>query len=81
MSWEDAEFAKIAINMFLASQVDTTNRLAAAAAKVSADWGKIAVVLAHDQRIGPHAYLTPGRWQDSLHLLRDAVTLEEICTR
>ena len=75
MSWESAEFAKIAINIFLAAQVDTTNRLAAAAKKVGASWQDIAGVLMLDKRIGKYAYLAPGRWQDSLHLLRDAVTL------
>lgn len=78
MSWEDAEFSKIAINMFLAAQVDTTNRLAAAAEKSGAKWANVAKVLAHDKRIGPHAYLKPGRWQDSTHLLRDHVTLEAL---
>jgi len=78
MSWEDAEFSKIAINMFLASQVDTTNMLSEAAAKVGANWGNVATALMYDKRIGPKAYLTPGRWQDSLHLLRDHVTLEAI---
>lgn len=79
VSYEEAEFSKIAINMFLAAQVDTTNKLAAAADKVGARWEPIARVLATDKRIGPHAYLTPGRWQDSSHLLRDYYTLEEIC--
>lgn len=78
MSWEDAEFAKIAINMMLAAQVDATNMLAEAAAKVNADWEKIREVLQNDKRIGKYAYLTPGRWQDSLHLLRDYRTLEAI---
>jgi len=78
MSWEDAEFSKIAINMFLASQVDTTNMLSEAAAKVGANWENVATALKYDKRIGPKAYLTPGRWQDSLHLLRDHVTLEAI---
>ncbi len=78
MGWEDAEFAKIAINMFLASQVDTTNMLSEAAAKVGANWVNVATALKYDKRIGPEAYLTPGRWQDSLHLLRDHVTLEAI---
>lgn len=78
MSLEEAEFSKIAINTFLASQVDTTNRLAEAAKKVGADWSVIANVLKHDKRIGPHAYLEPGRWQGSPHLLRDAVTLESL---
>lgn len=81
MYWEDAEFAKIAINMTLAAQVDNTNRLAKAAAKAGANWGHVMNALASDKRIGPHSYLTPGRWQDSTHLYRDFVTLERILAR
>ena len=80
MSWEDAEFSKIAVNMMLAAQVDYTNRLSAAAAKVGADWNQVKRALHADSRIGHDAYLTPGRWQDSRHLLRDHVTLEAIST-
>lgn len=78
VTYEEAELAKIAINTYLASQVDTTNRLAKAAQKVGADWHKIAVAIRFDKRIGQYAYLKPGRWQDSKHLLRDAVTLEAL---
>lgn len=78
MSWEEAEFAKIAINNMLIAQVDETNRLAAAAEKVGARWKTIAEVLRHDARIGPHAYLEPGNWEASRHLKRDFVTLCEI---
>lgn len=78
MTWEEAEFAKVAINCTLAAQVENTNRLSAAAARVGAKWETVAEVLRHDSRIGPKAYLTPGRWQDSRHLVRDAVTLTEI---
>ena len=81
MTFEEAEFAKIAINMFLAAQVNTTNTLCEAALKVGARWQKIAAVLKLDRRIGPHAYLEPGRWQDSTHLLRDHYTLEAILAR
>ena len=81
MTFEEAEFAKIAINMFLAAQVNTTNTLSTAAAIVGARWQKIAAVLKLDRRIGPHAYLEPGRWQDSKHLLRDHYTLEAILAR
>lgn len=77
-SYETAEFSKIAINMTLASQVENTNRLKAAGDKVNAFWPQIAAILGYDKRIGRHSYLTPGRWQDSKHLLRDAVTLKEI---
>jgi UDPglucose 6-dehydrogenase len=81
MTYEDAEFAKIAINMMLAAQVEATNRLAAAARKADASWLHVAKVLKLDKRIGPHAYLEPGRWQDSRHLLRDHVTLEALLAR
>ena len=78
VSWEEAEFSKIAVNMTLAAQVDNTNRLAVASATIGADWQRIATILAHDKRIGPYSYLEPGRWQDSPHLLRDAVSLAAI---
>ena len=74
--WEEAEFSKIAVNMTLASQVDNTNRLSQAAAKCGANWENVARILRHDKRISPESYLTPGRWQDSKHLLRDYVTLQ-----
>ena len=81
MTWEEAEFSKIAVNMMLAAQVDATNRLAAAASKVGAKWEAVAEALRSDSRIGERAYLTPGLWQDSRHLMRDAVTLQGLeCT-
>lgn len=78
VSYESAEFSKIAVNMMLAAQVDMTTRLAKAAEKCGASWADVSKILKLDKRIGPEAYLTPGRWQDSIHLLRDSVTLEEI---
>ena len=78
MSWESAEFSKIAVNMFLAAQVERTNLLSAAAQEMGADWGDVAKALANDKRIGHEAYLTPGCWQDSKHLMRDFVTLNSL---
>lgn len=78
MSWEEAEFSKIAVNMMLAAQVDYTNRLSKIAESAGADWANVAKALHLDSRIGPNAYLVPGRWQDSKHLLRDHVTLLEL---
>lgn len=78
MTWEEAEFAKLAINACLMSQVATTNMLARLAMKSDARWEVIAEVLRCDSRIGPNAYLEPGQWQDSRHLLRDHVTLCDI---
>jgi UDPglucose 6-dehydrogenase len=81
LSYEEAEFAKIAINMTLAAQVENTNRLAEAAKKVGARWSAVAEVLRNDKRIGPESYLTPGDWKKSRHLLRDHVTLEALLAR
>ena len=78
MSWESAEMSKIAVNMMLASQVDYTNMMSEACRKVGAKWADVSKALHLDKRIGPEAYLTPGRWQDSLHLLRDWHTLQGI---
>ena len=77
MTWEEAEFSKIAINMTLISQVENTNRLFKQVnGKPWMRWERIKTVLEHDRRIGKHAYLEPGNWRDSRHLLRDWVTFE-----
>lgn len=78
MSYESAEFAKIAINAFLISQVETTNMLSRLAARCGASWKEVIRALQNDSRIGPNAYLEPGRWQNSRHLLRDYVSLCQI---
>ena len=78
VSWEEAEFSKIAVNMTLASQVENANRLSDAAKRVGADWKRVAEVLSHDKRIGFYSYLEPGNWKKSQHLLRDYYTLTQI---
>lgn len=60
MRLESAELAKIAINLYLAATVSTTNSLAELARAVGADWGEIVPTLKADRRIGPFAYLSPG---------------------
>ena len=80
MTWEEAEFSKIAVNMALAAQVDYANRMSKYAEHYGADWKVVCRSLRLDKRIGPEAYLTPGRWQDSKHLLRDFYTLEALST-
>ena len=77
MTYESAEFAKMAINAFLISQIETTNMLSTLAQKCGAEWASVREVLQHDSRIGPKAYLEPGLWQSSKHLLRDWVTLDQ----
>lgn len=78
MTFEEAEFCKMAINHTLISQVNNTNYLSGIAEKWSLDWGKISKALRHDSRIGKYSYLTPGDWTKSKHLFRDFVTLNEL---
>lgn len=79
MSLENAEFAKIAINMTLAKQVMWANELEAKCRKLgNVDYRSIQAVLKADRRIGPDAYLEPGDWRKSPHLLRDWVTFESL---
>ena len=78
VTYEEAEFSKIAVNMTLASQVDNATRLSRAAHSLGIDWERVAEILTYDKRIGAESYMKPGRWQDSQHLLRDYVTLKEI---
>lgn len=75
VSYETAEFSKIAINMMLAAQVDATNELSKAAAECGVDWNDVRTILKHDKRIG--TYTEPGDWKQSKHLLRDYVWLHE----
>ena len=76
MSYESAELAKMAINYFLTSQINTSNILADVAMKIGADWEDIEAVLHNDRRIGPYAYLAPGK--ANKHLLRDVATIAKI---
>lgn len=78
MTYEEAEFSKIAVNMALVAQVNYANRMKAACDRIGANWNEVKKAVHSDKRIGPYAYLELGHWQDSIHLLRDSVTLEEI---
>lgn len=74
MSFESAELAKIAINMYLVSSVTTTNTIASLCEKTNANFSEIAVSLRLDKRIGPHAYLQPGLGIAGGNLERDLAT-------
>ena len=71
VTYEEAEYAKIAINVHLAHQVHVANQLAAKASILGCDWERIKRILQNDKRIGPHAYLDPGDPLASRHILRD----------
>ena len=77
MRYESAEFAKLAINLYLASSIQYANRMALAAGLVGAKWSsEVVPALLLDPRIGPHAYLRPGEVGPNLG--RDMRTLERL---
>lgn len=77
MSYESAELAKIAINLYLAAQICTTNTLVEIAKKTGANWNDIIPALQTDKRIGKDAYLKPGNGVGK-HLMRDLQTIRKI---
>lgn len=76
MNFESAELSKLAINYYLAKQVETTNALAAVARHIGADWDEMIPGLRLDARIGAHAYIRPG--EVGGHLPRDIRTIERL---
>jgi len=74
MNYESAELAKIAINLYLAASVSTTNSLAELARTVGAHWADIVPALRSDRRIGPYAYLNPGLGLSGGNIERDLAT-------
>lgn len=78
MRYESAELAKVAINLLLVSSISTTNMLAEVCEAIGADWAEMAPALRHDQRIGPHAYLSPGLGIAGGNLERDLATFKAL---
>jgi UDPglucose 6-dehydrogenase len=78
MRYESAELAKIAINLFLASTVTTTNVVAELCEAIGAEWAEIAPALRLDRRIGTYAYLTPGLGLAGGNLERDLATVRRL---
>ncbi len=78
MSYESAEITKIAINIFLASSITTTNVLSEVCSKISADWREIVPALQLDARIGKKAYLNPGLGISGGNIERDISSVKKI---
>jgi len=81
MNYESAELTKIAINMFLAASISTTNSLAEICEHIGANWSDIKLALQLDKRIGEHAYLNPGLGISGGNLERDVVNIIGIATK
>ena len=78
MKYESAEFAKISINILLASSVTTANMLAQLCEKISADWHEIVPALKLDKRIGQKAYIKPGLGISGGNIERDIHSVYKI---
>jgi len=78
MKYESAEFAKISINILLASSITASNMLAEASEKVSADWYEIMPALQLDGRIGKKAYIRPGLGISGGNIERDIGSVKKI---
>ena len=77
MSYESAEFAKLAINFHLAAQVKTAIELSEAAETTGADWTAVSRAMKGDARIGPKSYLEPGPVIGG-HIPRDVRRINDI---
>lgn len=78
MSVESAEMTKHALNAFLATSVVFINELSALCEHVGADARDVERGLKSDGRIGPMAYLRPGKAFEGGTLARDVRFLMEI---
>lgn len=76
MNYQSAELAKISINMFLISNVTTTNLLSEVCEKIGANWDVVSQALRLDRRIGKYAYLKPGLGISGGNLERDLETIK-----
>ncbi len=78
MRYESAELTKIAINIFLASSITTTNVLSEICTTIGANWEEIKPALKLDSRIGPKAYLNPGLGISGGNIERDIMSLKKL---
>lgn len=75
MSYESAEFSKIAINVCLVASVSAANTMAEICEKTGADWAEIVPALRLDKRIGQFSYIQPGLGISGGNLERDLATV------
>lgn len=79
MSYESAELAKTAINLYLSAAVTFANTMSDLCEALGANWGEMLPALRLDRRIGPAAYIRPGLGIAGGNLERDLVTLRQLC--
>lgn len=76
--YESAEFTKISINAFLATDVSLSNTLAEICEVTGAKWAEVVTALKMDKRIGANRYLRPGLGISGGNIERDLNTISEI---
>lgn len=76
-----AEMAKHASNAFLATSISFINQVSDLCEATGADVGEVARVLRLDERIGPHAYLSPGLGYTGGTLGREIRALQRLGAR
>ena len=78
MKFEESELTKAFINIYLASQLATTNNLANLATSMNASWKVIRKALILDKRIGEYSYTFPGLGIAGGNIERDIKTLKDL---
>jgi len=81
MNFEESELTKAYINIYLASQVTTTNYLNELSSKFGANWTKIKSALVLDKRISKNSYLNPGLGISGGNIERDLVSINSMRKR
>lgn len=78
MGYESAEFCKLAANFVLGASISAANTLASGAEKIGANWADVEPALREDNRIGEHAYISPGIGIGGANIMRDIVGVRQI---
>ena len=78
MTYEESELTKSFINIYLASQLITTNNLSNISKSLNCDWNKIKSALKLDKRIGNFSYINPGLGISGGNIERDIKTLKDL---
>lgn len=81
-SFEESEFTKAMINIYLASQITTTNFLNSTIKNFkTVSWGNIRAALSLDKRIGRYSYLSPGLGISGGNIERDLQSFRNLLSK
>lgn len=81
-TFEESEFTKAMINIYLASQITTTNFLNSAIKNFkTVSWRNIRAALSLDKRIGRYSYLSPGLGISGGNIERDLQSFRNLLSK